>query len=120
MHPYDPTTIAQWAAAAVVALIAIALGLQTVLKNWKSNNTEGALLQMMHEELERMSAQNGTLSGEIGKLQVELIKLSAQLTALTYENQKLQQEVASLNTEISRLHNIMISKGVTSWPHQAN
>lgn len=85
----------------------LAVGVQTIMKNWKSSATESSLLTLMHTELERMSGQNSTLSGEIGKLQVELIKLSNQLTRLTVENQNLQLEVSSLNGEISRLHRIM-------------
>lgn len=108
MPHFDPTIVAQWAAGVVLALIGIAMGIQTLLKNWKSTNTESSLLQMMHNELERMSIQNGALSSEIGKLQLELIKLSTQLTELSYENQKLQSEVSSLNIEISRLHNMMV------------
>ncbi len=108
-----PNNIAQLAAALVLALSMLAFGIQTMLKNWKTNNSESSLLKMMHEELERMSTQNSMLSSEIGKLQVELIKLSAQLTTLTRENQKLQAEVSNLNEEIIRLHGIMtIPKGV--------
>lgn len=109
MPQFDPIFVAQLASAGVLALVAIAVGLQTILKNWKSTAAEGTLLHMMHSELERMSIQNSTLSSEIGKLQIELIKLSTQLTELTVENQKLQAEVSSLNSEISRLHNIMMS-----------
>lgn len=96
-------------AAGVVGLTALAIGVQSILKNWKSANTESSLLKMMHEELERMSTQNTTLSQEIGKLQTELINLSSQLTTLTLENRKLQTEVSSLNSEISRLHGIMLN-----------
>lgn len=104
----DGTYIAELSAAAVIALTAIAVGLQSLLKNWKNTNTESALLKMMHDELERMSLQNAALSQEIGKLQAELIKLSTELTALTIENRKLQNEVSSLNQEISRLHGLML------------
>ncbi len=107
MAEIDPGNLAQLAAAAVAALSVIAFGIQNLLKNWKTNNSESSLLKMMHEELERMSTQNSTLSKEIGKLQVELIKLSAELTTLTRENQKLQSEVSNLNEEIIRLHGIM-------------
>lgn len=107
MEQIDTTYIAQLAGGIVVGLTAIAVGIQTLLKNWKTTNAESALLKMMHDELERMSTQNSTLSQEIGKLQLELIKLSAQLTTLTIENQKLQSEVANLNAEIAQLHGIM-------------
>ena len=93
-----------------LALGGIALGVQSLSKAWKSSSTESHLLQMMHEELERMSNQNATLSQEVGKLQVELVRLSSQLTSLNSENQKLQAEVSGLNQEISRLHSLLIGK----------
>lgn len=117
----DTSSITQIAIAAVLALTGIAVGLQALLKNWKSSSTESALLTIMHTELSRMSAQNQTLSTEISKLQMELIKLSNQLSTLTRENQKLQGEVSSLNQEISRLHNLMITKsssGESQWVSQ--
>jgi uncharacterized protein (DUF3084 family) len=112
MESAIPTSVPEWLAAAFLALTSVAIGIQLLIKNWKSANTESALLKMMHEELERMSAQNGTLSQEIGKLQTELVKLSTQLTALTIENQKLQAEVGNLNIEIIRLHGFITQKGV--------
>lgn len=96
----------------MIALIAISVGLQSILKNWKASNTEGSLLTLMHTELERMSLQNSTLSSEIGKLQIELIRLSGQLTTLTLENQKLRSEVSSLHQEITRLHGVMLSNTI--------
>lgn len=90
-----------------VALFAIAFGFQSVIKSWKATATESSLLQMMHEELERMNQQNTNLSLEIGKLQQELVKLSKQLLTLTVENQKLQSEIASLNQEVSRLQDVL-------------
>ena len=110
MESTVPTNITEWIAAAFLALTSVAFGLQLLVKNWKSTSTESALLTMMHDELERMSTQNSTLSQEIGKLQVELIKLSSQLTTLTIENQKLQSEVANLNKEIIRLHGFITQK----------
>jgi hypothetical protein len=112
MESAIPTSISEWLAAAFLALTSVAIGIQLLIKNWKSTNTESALLKMMHEELERMSTQNGTLSQEIGKLQIELVKLSTQLTTLTIENQKLQAEVGNLNIEIIRLHGFITQKGV--------
>ena len=109
MPTVEGTYITEMIAAGIVALTAIALGVQNLVKGWKSTNAESSLLKMMHEELERMSTQNTTLSQEIGKLQMELINLSTQLTTLTLENRKLQAEVSSLNSEISRLHGIMLS-----------
>lgn len=108
MTPINTNYLTELGAAAVVGIGALVIGVQGILKNWKRNSSESNLLQMMHEELERMGTQNSTLSQEIGKLQIELIRLSSQLTALTIENQKLQTEVSSLNQEISRLHSLML------------
>jgi predicted nuclease with TOPRIM domain len=109
MTTVEGMNIPELSAAVVVALTIIAVGLQNLIKNWKSTSTESSLLKMMHEELERMSAQNTALSQELGKLQIDLINLSKQLTALTLENQKLHTEVTSLNRDISRLHATMLN-----------
>jgi peptidoglycan hydrolase CwlO-like protein len=110
MEITDPSNISQWLTAAFLAVVGLAMGLQVVVKNWKANSTESALLKMMHDELERMSAQNLILSQEIGKLQAELVNLSNQLSELTSENTKLRVEVSNLNTEITRLHGIIKTK----------
>lgn len=107
MEIIDPNNISQLLVAFVLALVSIGVGIQVLIKNWKSNTTESSLLTIMHDEIERMHSQNSSLSEEIGKLQVELIKLSTQLTTLTLENQKLQAEVSNLNKEIARLHVLM-------------
>jgi len=113
MESVIPTTISEWLTAAFLGLTSLVIGFQLLLKNFASNRTESALLKMMHDELERMSSQNSTLSKEIGKLQLELIKLSTQLTTLTIENQKLQSEVSNLNKEIIRLHGFISERGST-------
>lgn len=112
MESTIPTTLSEWITTVFLAVIGIAVGFQLLLKNWKTNNTESALLSMMHDELERMSSQNSLLSQEIGKLQNELVKLSGQLTELNIENQNLQMQVTSLNKEIVRLHGFITNKGV--------
>lgn len=99
----------------IFAVISISFGVQQLVKAWKNSASETRLVEMMHEELARMSQQNTALSNEIGNLQAELIRLSQQLTELTIENQKLQLEVSCLNKEIARLHMLMsdpISIGV--------
>ena len=110
MESVIPTSIPEWLAAAFLAFTSIAIGMQLIIKNWHSTNTESALLKMMHNELERMSSQNSILSLEVGKLQIELVKLSSQLTELTLENQKLQNEIANLNKEIIRLHGFITQR----------
>jgi septal ring factor EnvC (AmiA/AmiB activator) len=111
MESTIPTTLSEWISTVFLAVIGIAIGIQLLIKSWKTNNTESALLTMMHDELERMSAQNSLLSQEIGKLQTELVKLSTQLTELNIENQNLQMQIASLNKEIARLHGFITDKG---------
>ena len=110
MESTIPSTISEWISTGFLALVGVAVGLQLLLKTWSSNNKESALLSMMHDELERMSAQNSLLSAEVGKLQSELIKLSQQLSELTLENQKLQTEINNLNKEIIRLHGFITLK----------
>lgn len=105
-----PTSITEWASTVVLSFAGLALGIQLLIKHFTSNNTESALLNMMHEELERMSTQNSVLSQEVGKLQIEIVKLSKQLTELTLENQKLQSEINNLNKEIIRLHGFITKK----------
>lgn len=111
MESTIPTTLSEWISTGFLAIVGIAIGFQLLIKNWNSNNTESALLSMMHDELERMSAQNSLLSQEVGKLQLELVKLSTQLTELNTENQNLQMQIASLNKEIVRLHGFITDKG---------
>jgi peptidoglycan hydrolase CwlO-like protein len=103
MPQADPSSIAQMFAAALVALTILALGIQSIVKNWKNSAAESSLLTLMHTELERMHEQNSTLSVEIGKLQSELVRLSGQLTSLSRANKELQSEVSRLNDEIARL-----------------
>jgi peptidoglycan hydrolase CwlO-like protein len=86
-----------------LAVIAVFIGTQKLLKDWKSTNAETNIIQLMHTELERMSEQNSTLSTEVGKLHSEIISLSTQLHKLTIENQRLQIEIGALTEEISML-----------------
>ncbi|NDB57219.1 hypothetical protein EB001_02030 [bacterium] len=65
--------------ALILATISLAVGLQLLIKNWKSNSAESNLLKIMQ----------------------------TQLTDLTLENQKLQLEISNLNKEIARLHIVM-------------
>ena len=110
MESTIPNTLSEWLTTGLLAIAGLAVGLQLLLKSWRSNNTESALLSMMHDELERMSSQNSVLSQEVGKLQIEIVKLSTQLTELTLENQKLQGEINNLNREIIRLHGFITLK----------
>jgi peptidoglycan hydrolase CwlO-like protein len=84
-----------------LAIIVVFVGIQKVLKDWRSTNAETNIITLMHTELERMSEQNTSLSTELGRLHVEVITLSTELQKLTVENQRLQAEVVALTNEIS-------------------
>ena len=86
-----------------LAVVAVFVGIQKLLRDWKSTGAETNLISLMHTELERMSDQNTALSTELGRLHTEVITLSQELQKLTVENQRLQTEVIALTNEISEL-----------------
>jgi predicted nuclease with TOPRIM domain len=86
-----------------LAVVAFSVGIQKLLKDWKSTHAETSVITLMHTELERMSEQNGLLSTELNRLQQEMIVLNTQLSQLCVENQRLQTEVVALTEEISKL-----------------
>lgn len=90
-----------------VAIIAVFIGSQKLLKDWKSTNAETSIITLMHSELERMSQQNTALSLELGRLHLEVIALNQQLHKLTVENQRLQSEVVVLTREVTRLQTVL-------------
>jgi len=100
---FSSVQIAETSGLVAGALVAIAFGMQKMLKNWKETSTESSILDMMHTELGRMSQQNIVLSSELNKLQVELITLNKELIKLTTENQRLHSEVGALTAEINKL-----------------
>lgn len=84
-----------------IAVIAVFVGVQKILKNWRSTEAETSLITLMHTELERMSEQNTKLSVELGRLHTEVIALNTELQKLTVENQNLRTEVCALTQEVS-------------------
>jgi uncharacterized coiled-coil DUF342 family protein len=84
-----------------MAIVAFSVGIQKLLKEWRSTEAETSVIKMMHEELERMGTQNSRLTEELTKLQNEIVELNSQLTKLNIENNKLQQDVAALTTELN-------------------
>lgn len=86
-----------------LAVIAFSVGIQKLLRDWKSTGAETSIITLMHSELERMSEQNGVLSTELNRLQQEMITLNSQLAQLCIENQRLQTEVIALTDEVSKL-----------------
>lgn len=83
------------------AIIALAVGAQKFLKDWRTTSAETNIITLMQSELERMSEQNTALSVELGRLHNEVIVLNQQLQKLTVENQRLQTEVTALTTQVS-------------------
>jgi hypothetical protein len=86
-----------------LAVIAVLVGTQKILKDWRGTEAETSVITLMHAELERMSEQNTKLSLELGRLHTEVIALNTELQKLTIENQRLQTEVVALTNEISEL-----------------
>lgn len=89
-----------------IAVVAAFLGIQQLMKNWKSTQAESNIIQIMHRELERMSDQNTKLSTELGRLHEEVINLNQELQKLTIENQRLQIEVVALTQEVSQFKHL--------------
>jgi len=85
-----------------LAVVAFSVGIQKLLKDWKSTGAETSIITLMHTELERMSEQNGLLATELNRLQQEMIILNAQLAQLCIENQQLQTEVVALTEEVNK------------------
>lgn len=92
--------------ALALATITVFIGLQKLLKEWKSTSAETSVITLMHTELERMSNQNSALSIELGRLHTEVINLNQQLQKLSIENQRLQVEVMALTTQVSQFKDI--------------
>ena len=84
-----------------VAVMAVFIGSQKILKNWHSTEAETSIITLMHSELERMSEQNTKLSIELGRLHDQIITLNTELQKLTVENQHLRTEVCALTEEVS-------------------
>jgi peptidoglycan hydrolase CwlO-like protein len=84
-----------------IAVIAVFIGAQQLIKSWKGTQAESDIIQIMHRELERMGDQNTKLSLELGRLHDQIIALNQELEKLTLENQRLQVEVVALTNEVS-------------------
>lgn len=89
-----------------IAVIAVFIGVQKIIKNWRATEAETSIISLMHTELERMSEQNTKLSLELGRLHTEVIALNNELQKLTLENQRLQTEVCALTQEVSNFKQI--------------
>jgi peptidoglycan hydrolase CwlO-like protein len=103
----SPDSLIQVLGMVAVAVIAVIVGSQKLLKDWKSSNVESSVINLMHSELERMSTQNTALSLELGRLHKEVIALNKHLQKLTLENQSLQAEVVTLTKEVARFQSVL-------------
>lgn len=103
MPEINSYSIIEVSAMVALAVITVFVGLQKILKDWKTTNAETSIITLMHTELERMSEQNTSLSIELGRLHTEVIALNRELQKLTLENQRLQTEVVALTSEVSSL-----------------
>lgn len=90
-----------------LAVIAVFVGAQKLLKDWRTTSAETSIITLMHTELERLSDQNTQLSTELGRLHTEVINLNRELQKLTIENQRLQLEVVALTKEVARLQSVL-------------
>jgi septal ring factor EnvC (AmiA/AmiB activator) len=99
-----------------VALIALVMGVQKLIRDWRTTKAESDIISIMHKEIERMSVQNSTLSIELGKLQEEIIELNNQVSKLNIENNKLREEISTLTTQLNnfrKLTTLVSDKDVT-------
>jgi len=83
-----------------VALIALVMGVQKLIRDWRTTKAESDIISIMNQQIERMSNQNSTLSVELGKLQEEIIELNKQISKLNIENNRLQEEISALTIEL--------------------
>jgi septal ring factor EnvC (AmiA/AmiB activator) len=89
-----------------VALIALVMGVQKLIRDWRTTKAESDIISIMNQQIERMSNQNSTLSVELGKLQEEIIELNKQISKLNIENNRLQEEISALTIELDNFKRI--------------
>jgi cell division protein FtsB len=104
----DPTTtstIAQWGAGLVVAIVGLVLTVQKMMRGWSSDKAarvgDDAYTQIvtaLRDELERLHKQNTALAEQLNKMQLEMANV-------VQTNINLQAEVERLRDEIARMHN---------------
>lgn len=102
----DPSFIQTSVATAITALGSV-FGIQKLVKIWKGSSVELDLITAMHEELNRLSAYNKTLSEELGKVQLDFMNINREMRSLSDENQQLHYEVKDLTLEVQRLNHLI-------------
>lgn len=112
------TDIPAWMAAIAIALASIAGHMRKLYIQWKRDDVTLAeqsarrtIVEQLHEELTRMSAQNLALAGELNKLQIHILELTKQIAMLSAKNSELENEIAMLRLEINRLRDVTTGPG---------
>jgi hypothetical protein len=96
-------TISGWPellAGVLLFLVVLGTGIQKLVKSSKTENAETFIISTMHEELARLSTQNGILAMELNKLQLEVIKLTKEIHTLTLENQRLHLQISQITSTV--------------------
>ncbi|NBW15477.1 MAG: hypothetical protein EBR82_46570 [Caulobacteraceae bacterium] len=109
----DNQSLVQTISLLSVGLIALVIGIQKLLRDWRTTKAESDIIQIMHTEIERMSAQNTTLSNALGSLQQEILELNKQITKLNIENNKLQEEVSILTLELDSFKKLVAQRNIS-------
>jgi len=107
MSENNPEQLIQVLGMLSLAVVTAFVGIRKLLKDWNTDNAETSVINIMHEELERMSKQNTLLATELNKLQLEIVSLNRELHKLNLENQRLQLEVVALTREVTRLQTML-------------
>lgn len=100
-----------------LAVIVLVFSIKKLVKDWRLSDAGDSVMQLMHKELERMSAQNTVLSTELNKLQQEIIQLNTELRRLCIENDKLQTEVVALTNELNAFKKIAAVRKIKVTPN---
>jgi cell division protein FtsB len=96
----DNNSLPQIAGAVIVAIVGLIYGIQKLPNRWKESKVEASLVEMVHQELERLSAQNTLLSEEIAKLQTQVFSLIKEINSLSIDKERLKKEVIELRKKV--------------------
>lgn len=88
------------AAVLTAALVGIAVGLQRVVKSWKSTDAETTLVTLLHKELERLSKQNTSLSEQFAENQQKLVEISNAFTDSLKDKRELEVKITELQEQL--------------------
>lgn len=110
MEAIESQGLIQTFSVAAMGLVALSVGVQKLVRDWRSTDAETSVIKMMHQELERMGTQNAKLTEELSKLQNEIVELNNQLIKLNIENNKLQEEVSALTVELNSFKRLTTAK----------